>query len=65
VIRLLPLVLVLAACNQPQAGVYRAPSGKVSGSLASGVGPVTVGVNSGGGGYVGTHIGWLGLGAGF
>jgi len=64
--RFLPFALLAAAaCSDPQAGVYASPSGKVTTSVASGVGPLTVGVNSRGGGYVGTHLGWLHLGAGF
>lgn len=56
----------LAGCSsQPNVGIYRAASGQVSTSVAGGVGPVTVGVNSGGGGYLGTRVGPISLGAGF
>ncbi|SOC15507.1 hypothetical protein SAMN05877809_10813 [Rhodobacter sp. JA431] len=59
------MVLALGACSSPRANVYADPSGEVTTSASTGVGPVRVGVNSSGGGYVGTKIGWLGIAAGF
>lgn len=62
---LLGLVLSLAACSAPRAGVYRAKGGDVSGAVATDVGPLTVGINSAGAGQVRTKLGWLSIGAGF
>lgn len=65
-----PLTLALAlaalgACStQPEVGIYRSATGEVSTSVAGGVGPVTVGVGSGGG-YLGTSVGGVSIGAGF
>ncbi|SOB94500.1 hypothetical protein [Rhodobacter maris] len=59
------LCAALAACSSPRAHVHASPSGDVSTSASSGVGPVRVGLNSSGHGYVGTKLGWLGLSAGF
>ena len=61
----LPLVLcVLAACGGPRANVYASPTGRVTTGVSTGVGPVSLGVNSNGRASVGTHLGWLHLGAG-
>lgn len=60
----LMLLLVLAACSAPRAGVQLDRQGQVSTSAATTLGPVTVGVGSNGG-YVGTQLGWLSIGAGF
>ncbi|MBZ4023970.1 hypothetical protein CKO11_16080 [Rhodobacter sp. TJ_12] len=57
--------LLVAGCSSPRANVYADPAGKVSTSASTGVGPVRVGVNGAGEGYVGTRLGWLGIAAGF
>lgn len=64
--RALFLALALAGCAQaPQMGLHLdAASGKVSPSIATTIGAVTVGA-SGAGGSVGTKLGPVGLSAGF
>ncbi|RWR26574.1 hypothetical protein D2T31_19520 [Sinirhodobacter populi] len=65
----LAVVLALAGCatqpHPPHVGVYAGSGGRVTTSVASGVGPVSVGVNNHGGGYLGTSLGPVSLGAGF
>ncbi|WP_420343162.1 hypothetical protein [Paenirhodobacter sp.] len=70
--RWLLLIAALAGCasdpppvRSPSVGVYRGAGGQVGTSVASGVGPVTVGVNNHGGGFLGTHLGPIHVGAGF
>ncbi|MFT3690424.1 hypothetical protein [Paenirhodobacter sp.] len=67
-IRVAVLALLLAGCTQPVhppgVGVHAGPGG-VTSSVSSGVGPVSMGVNSRGGGYLGTRLGPVSLGAGF
>ncbi len=58
-------VLALAACSAPQAGVYRARDGTIATSVASNVGPLTVGISNSGAGHLGANLGWLSIGAGF
>lgn len=58
------LFTVLAACSAPRAGVTLDRQGQVQTSAAGQMGPVTVGVGNQGG-YVGTKLGWLTIGAGF
>ncbi|HEY0214185.1 MAG TPA: hypothetical protein VGC40_11440 [Paenirhodobacter sp.] len=63
------MLVVLAGCatqpRQPHLGVYAGSGGRVTTSVASGVGPLNVGVNNHGGGYLGTVLGPVSLGAGF
>lgn len=60
----LMLLIGLAACSAPRAAVTLDRQGQMQTSAAGQVGPVTVGVGSTGG-YVGTQLGWLSIGAGF
>ncbi|MFD2174595.1 hypothetical protein [Rhodobacter lacus] len=55
----------LAACSSPRAHVHADRAGKLHPSASTGLGPVRVGVSGAGHGYVGTHLGWLGLSKGF
>jgi len=59
------LLLLLAACDGPRANVGASPSGQLTTGVSTGVGPMRLGVNSNGRATVGTHLGWLHLGAGF
>lgn len=61
----LALCGLVAGCSDPRAHVHADPSGALTPSASSGVGPVRVGVTGSGHGYVGTQLGWLGLSAGF
>lgn len=54
--------LLLAACL---AGCAPRPDGQTRGVVSGGLGPVRVGVTGAGRGFVGTHLGPIGLGAGF
>lgn len=68
-IRAALLALLLAGCasepvHPPGVGVYAGPGG-VTSSVSSGVGPLSMGVDSRGGGYLGTRFGPVSLGAGF
>lgn len=58
------LAALLAGCA-PRAGVRVGPDGQTRGAVSGGLGPVRLGVNSAGGGFVGTHLGPIGIGAGF
>ncbi len=62
---LIALTLVAGCTSRPGVGVYRAADGTVTSSVSGGVGPVDVGVNSAGGGFLGTSVGGVSIGMGF
>jgi hypothetical protein len=63
--RFLLLLVLAGGCSTPQMGLHLdTATGHVRPSLATTLGPVTVGA-SGAGGTVGTRLGPVGLSAGF
>ncbi|HEY0274877.1 MAG TPA: hypothetical protein VGC31_02220 [Paenirhodobacter sp.] len=68
-IRAALVLVVMAGCatqpRSPHLGIFAGSDGRVTTSVASGVGPLSVGVNNRGGGYLGTALGPVSLGAGF